>query len=221
MTMSFAPGLRALRLLMLLPLVACAAPGKGERTGPAEPVVQRVAVAHAVHFGTGLATLGASEMARLNGFLKNAMVRPGDRVGVEGPAGEGTLAGSRAAALARWLAERGLQADILPATGTGGDTVRVTAYRVVAVAPDCPSWVEDPAAKWQNRPWSNFGCATAANLAAMVVRPTDLETGRKPSPAVAPAAPPRGGGMGQSPGNAGGAEAGGVPAIGIQPGGMP
>ncbi len=50
--------------------------------------------------------------------------------------------------------------------------------RYQAVAPDCPEGWPDLVNARPGRAWPSFGCATAANLAAMVSDPRDLETPR-------------------------------------------
>jgi pilus assembly protein CpaD len=64
--------------------------------------------------------------------------------------------------------------------------LRISYTRVVAEAGPCGDWPEDIGAaprptltppyppSWDNRPHWNFGCATQANLAAMVANPEDL-----------------------------------------------
>lgn len=48
----------------------------------------------------------------------------------------------------------------------------------VAVPPECLSWHDAAAAPQDNNPWPQYGCASARNLAAMVERPEDLESGK-------------------------------------------
>ncbi len=50
--------------------------------------------------------------------------------------------------------------------------------RYQAVAPDCPERWNDMTTAPPGRHWPRFGCATAANLAAMIADPRDLETPR-------------------------------------------
>ncbi len=63
-----------------------------------------------------------------------------------------------------------------------GDQVQAPVYisfnRYQAVAPDCDDGWPDLAVARPGRNWPSFGCATAANLAAMVADPRDLETPR-------------------------------------------
>jgi pilus assembly protein CpaD len=47
--------------------------------------------------------------------------------------------------------------------------------RFEAEAPECaPLWEQDLAHQSNNQPWASFGCATNANLAAMIEDPADL-----------------------------------------------
>lgn len=51
-----------------------------------------------------------------------------------------------------------------------------------AIVSGCPSWEPPQGASWTNATSPNFGCATAQNLAAMVVDPTDLVEGKPAGP---------------------------------------
>jgi pilus assembly protein CpaD len=53
--------------------------------------------------------------------------------------------------------------------------ILVTFARFEAVAPDCrPLWEQDLAHQSNNQAWESFGCATQANLAALIEDPRDL-----------------------------------------------
>jgi pilus assembly protein CpaD len=55
--------------------------------------------------------------------------------------------------------------------------------RYEAHAPDCrPLWEQDLAHQSDNQPWDSFGCATQANVAAMVEDPHDLIAPRDEAP---------------------------------------
>lgn len=56
--------------------------------------------------------------------------------------------------------------------------VLISFNRYQAVAPDCPDAWTDLTNAGPDEAWPRFGCATAANLAAMVADPRDLETPR-------------------------------------------
>ena len=57
------------------------------------------------------------------------------------------------------------------------------AARFEAQAPECaPLWEQDLAHQSNNQPWASFGCATQANLAAMISDPADLLGPRQEDP---------------------------------------
>lgn len=61
------------------------------------------------------------------------------------------------------------------ASGSNAAPIVLTFTRFEATAPACtPLWQQDLAHQSNNRPWASFGCATQANLAAMIEDPHDL-----------------------------------------------
>jgi pilus assembly protein CpaD len=69
------------------------------------------------------------------------------------------------------------------ATGAGEAPIIVSFARYEARAPECaPLWEQDLAHQSNNQPWESFGCATQANLAAMVEDPADLLRPRASDP---------------------------------------
>lgn len=61
------------------------------------------------------------------------------------------------------------------ASGNDSAPIVVTFTRYEAHAPDCrPIYEQDLAHQSNNQPWQSFGCATQANLAAMIEDPHDL-----------------------------------------------
>lgn len=61
------------------------------------------------------------------------------------------------------------------ASGEADAPIIVSFARFEAQAPECaPLWEQDLAHQSNNQPWASFGCATQANLAAMVEDPADL-----------------------------------------------
>lgn len=64
--------------------------------------------------------------------------------------------------------------------GNGALIFSFTRYR--AVGPDCEQGWENLAVEWDNQHHSRFGCAAAANLAAMVADPRDLIAPRTMDP---------------------------------------
>jgi len=69
------------------------------------------------------------------------------------------------------------------ASGEANPPIIVSYARYEARAPDCaPLWEQDLAHQSNNQPWQSFGCATQANLAAMVEDPADLLRPRAEDP---------------------------------------
>jgi len=68
------------------------------------------------------------------------------------------------------------------ANGDATAPLRLSYLAYVAKGPDCPDWSEDIGRDPQNMPWTNRGCATQHNLAAMVANPRDLVQPRTETP---------------------------------------
>lgn len=67
--------------------------------------------------------------------------------------------------------------------GEGAAPIIVSFARYEAQAPECaPLWTQDLAHQSNNQPWASFGCATQANLAAMIEDPRDLLRPRTEDP---------------------------------------
>jgi len=76
--------------------------------------------------------------------------------------------------------DRGSQRKLLNAT--------MTVDGVVLTVPGCPDWTKPTRVNFSNSVHSNFGCADAANLGAMLANPADAWFGRKPGAADGAAA---------------------------------
>ena len=69
------------------------------------------------------------------------------------------------------------------ASGRADAPIVVSFIRFEAHAPECaPIWEQDLAHQGDNQPWESFGCATQANLAALVEDPRDLLQPRAEDP---------------------------------------
>lgn len=69
------------------------------------------------------------------------------------------------------------------ASGAGSAPIIVSFARYEAHAPECaPLWEQDLAHQSNNQAWESFGCATQANLAALVEDPADLMRPRDEDP---------------------------------------
>ncbi|WP_031554285.1 CpaD family pilus assembly protein [Parvularcula oceani] len=62
----------------------------------------------------------------------------------------------------------------------GGDEVILSFSRYVASGPECGAYGGNLPARLAGRSSTNFGCATQANLAAMIADPRDLHQGHAP-----------------------------------------
>jgi pilus assembly protein CpaD len=69
------------------------------------------------------------------------------------------------------------------ASGSPDAPIVLSFARYEAQAPECaPLWEQDLAHQSNNQPWASFGCATQANLAALVEDPADLLRPRAEDP---------------------------------------
>ncbi|MBU3079028.1 CpaD family pilus assembly lipoprotein [Sphingomonas quercus] len=163
--------MRPLPLLALALLAGCGhdqnmtiAPAPAHR-----PVV--TSVDHPIDLAITTAGLAPGEAPRLAGFLAGLGVGRGDRVvtNAEGPARD---------AIARVVAAQGLLlgGDSGPPAQYGA-AVRVVVSRATASVSGCPDWQGGQRASAAATS-GNFGCATNANLAAMIADPADLVRGR-------------------------------------------
>lgn len=122
-----------------------------------------------------------TEIERLHGWFDAIGLRYGDRISID----EGYGAGSARSDIAAAVSEYGLRmedgAPVTPGQVPAG-SVRVVASRTTASVPGCPDWApEDNGVAPRQNTSTNFGCATNANLAAMIADPNDLIRGRTDS----------------------------------------
>ncbi len=178
----FASGLLALGLLS-----ACESAGIEPPAETKRPEVQELVSLHAVRFEPGSDRLSAAEAQRLTRFVAAVGPLPGDPLLVELPAGGAAdgLAARRASAIGASLAALGLPVRGVALPEAGGDLVRVAIETVALNAPaGCGQWrQEGTLASFGNGVSDDFGCATAANFAAMLERPRDALEGRATGPA--------------------------------------
>lgn len=121
--------------------------------------------------------LAPGEAARLDGWLGTMQARYGDKVAIDDPA----AARGTHDDVARVVAGYGLVlGEGRPVTGspTAPGIVRVVVSRMTASVPGCPDWSRDSSHEFDSNTSSNFGCATNANLAAMIANPEDLVHGQ-------------------------------------------
>jgi pilus assembly protein CpaD len=149
-----------------------------------QPVVSRVDYAFDLDAAGG--TLAGGEAARLDGWLRTMRLGYGDQVAIDTgrPDQEGTDTRVDPAAdqIADVVARFGLlvsgPAPVTPAPLTPG-TLRVVVSRMRAAVPGCPDWSRNITNDFEGHTHSNYGCASNANLAAMVANPADLVRGQE------------------------------------------
>lgn len=141
-----------------------------------QPVVERTNLTFDVT--TSYDGLPVSEQARLDDWFEAMDLRYGDRLSLDDPSANSATQ----AAVAKLAAKHGiLLAKGAPDT-TGYVTpgqARVVITRSTASVPGCPDWSTKSDINYGNGTYSNYGCATNSNLAAMVADPEDLLAGKQ------------------------------------------
>jgi pilus assembly protein CpaD len=170
--------MRANLLLPLFVLLAGCADFTTQWMPDDSPKAIRVDVARSsyeVRFAAGSANLGSAETMRLARFVAAGGIQPQDRLALEQADTLGKLAERRRDALLKALRTNGVgtSVSLAAAPKVGRDRVVIDIERGVATAPPCPDWSKPPI-DYSAQVSSNFGCATASNLAAMAADPTDL-----------------------------------------------
>lgn len=168
-------------------LAGCTTPDTGALTAANNPSIYSVhqPVVERNDFVLDLATEGGrvsrAEIERLHGWFQSIGLRYGDRISVD----EGYGAGRARDDVASAVSEYGLSlADGAPVTAgeVPAGSVRVVTTRTVASVPGCPDWdASDNGVAPRQNTSTNYGCATNANLAAMIADPNDLVRGQSDS----------------------------------------
>ncbi|MGK6321120.1 CpaD family pilus assembly protein [Sphingomonas sp. DT-204] len=174
------------RLLALLaPALLLGGCGMGNRglESVHQPVVSRAD--YALDLAVSGDALASGERQRLAGWLASLNLRYGDRIAVDD--GSREYAGGVHASVAEEAAHYGLlvgnEVPVTVGPLTPG-TARVIVSRMTASVPGCPDHNGPAGSDLNANTWSNYGCATNANLAAMVARPEDLIRGQQGDPTV-------------------------------------
>jgi pilus assembly protein CpaD len=226
-----APGAWLCVLALGAGLQACAdrpdLPPPNFASGTANPIqISRTQIAHAVTFSPGASESDATQLSALFAFISANSLGPKDTVLVEH--GGALIDQAHAETLAARLTSVGLHPAVVVSASLPTGVARVVVERYVAIAPDCPDWSRKPSPNFQNYNQRNFGCADAANLAAMVADPKDLAMGATMGPQVGDpvtkpvadyrAGTPGGAGAGPGPAGASGASAGASAGTSAPPG---
>ena len=160
-------------LLAGLGLLAACGPVNRSLNSVHQPIVERTDYV----YDLPSATLGPVDQQRLAEWFDSIRLRYGDRVSIDDRSGYGASRAAIAAIVARYGL---LIADTAPVTKGSADVtgVRVVVSRAAASVPGCPDWDRSSISEISGSTMSNYGCATNANLAAMVANPADLVQGQ-------------------------------------------
>lgn len=168
----------AMALSLALGLGACAGgvPTNDTLYSTKQAVVERTHYTFDVQ--TNGDSLPVSEQQRLFAWFDSMDLRYGDKVAVEDP-GYGQGVRDNVAQLAGRYGL--LLTDGAPPTEgyISPGQARVVISRTVASVPGCPDWSAKSDANYNNATYPNYGCATNANMAAMVANPEDLVSGQQ------------------------------------------
>ena len=143
-----------------------------------QPVVSRTD--YALDLAVAPGGLADGEVTRLAGWAGTLRLGYGDRVAIDDPAGYPRARQQIGATVASYGL---LLADDAPPVGqpVAPGTVRLVVSRMRATVPGCPDWSRDESSEFDGNTSSNHGCASNANLAAMVANPADLVHGQSGS----------------------------------------
>ncbi|MCZ8171960.1 MAG: CpaD family pilus assembly protein [Novosphingobium sp.] len=139
-----------------------------------QPVVSRTNYTLDVASGPG--GLSMPEARRLAGWFEAMDLRYGDRVAIDDPLNSSITLTSVEAVAGRFGMLVSGDAPVTPGAVNPG-TVRIVVTRSSATVPGCPDWSAKSDATFKNGTSSNYGCASNANLAAMVADPEHLLKG--------------------------------------------
>lgn len=132
-------------------------------------------------------TLNTEQANAVANFAIQARRTSTPKVEVLYPTGSGASK-QLAHAIAKDLVSRGVQEGRIWVSGySGGATapIQLVLTRKVAVTQECGDWSSDLSSTESNESFSNFGCATQQNIAAMIANPEDLERPREMGPVLA------------------------------------
>ena len=122
-----------------------------------------------------------SQINAISGFSRSANNAGSSRITIFRPS-----AGGASGKVARQTYQLLVQSGISPGMisqktypGPAKAPVQLTYIRSVAVTKECGDWSSDMANTSSNEPYSNIGCSTQNNIAAMVVNPNDLVVPRQ------------------------------------------
>jgi pilus assembly protein CpaD len=177
--------MRKASLLTILLLSACGSVTNGPRdaltVAQRHPItVDKQTVTLSVSAEGNPNGLSRASLAEIDAFVNAYRTRGHGPITVTAPSGNGrdvygqqTAADVRAALFASGIPYEAMQGATISA-GRGADEVILSFASYVATGPSCGRYPGELANQRANRMSTNFGCATQANLAAMIADPRDL-----------------------------------------------
>ena len=142
-----------------------------------QPVVSRTD--YVLDVGATPSGLAPGEADRLSGWFDGLGLGYGDTITLDDPSG--WRGGAAQDAVGGVAARYGMLVSHQGAPVTAGhpraSTIRVVVSRAVATVYGCPDYRRGNFADISGSTTSNYGCATAVNLAAMIANPQDLVEG--------------------------------------------
>jgi len=139
-----------------------------------QPVVSRTN--YTLDVTTNPGGLSLPEARRLAGWFEAMDLRYGDRISIDDPLSSGATRAAVEAVAGRFGLLVGDTAPVTPGMVNAG-TARIVVTRTSAQVPGCPDWSAKSDANFKNATSTNYGCASNANLAAMVADPEHLLKG--------------------------------------------
>jgi pilus assembly protein CpaD len=131
--------------------------------------------------------LQPSQINAISGFARSASNSGTSKIAILRPSGGGA-SGKVARQTYQLLVQSGISPGMITQKtypGPAKGPVQLSYIRSVAVTKECGDWSFDLADTSTNEPYSNFGCSTQNNIAAMVVNPEDFVVPRPTTPALA------------------------------------
>jgi pilus assembly protein CpaD len=125
---------------------------------------------------TGPTGLVPGEAQRLSGWFDGLGLSYGDTITLDTTGA--WRDGGAADGIARVASDYGMLLSAEPAPVTAGHppagSIRVVVSRSTAAVPNCPDWGIGNTPTHNNTTMSDYGCATATNMSAMLANPQDL-----------------------------------------------
>ena len=146
-----------------------------------QPVVTQTS--YTLDVAAGPAGVSIPEQRRLSGWFEAMDLRYGDKVYIDDPSHNPANRSAVEAVAGKYSMLVSDDAPLTPGYVNAG-AVRVVVVRTTASVPGCPDWSTNSDTNLGNGTYSNYGCASNSNMAAMVADPSHLLKGATGSSAT-------------------------------------